>query len=178
MKTITGDLLGVKKGFIVQQTNCVTTRGAGLAGAIEKRFKFCNVYKKRINKDGSVTQSEPGTYEVFVNPESDEDPVVVCLMAQFAPGSSGNYLKGYITPEGVLDTYIQRLQWFHESMSKFLHVCARNKVDFRVEPVCIPYHIGCGLAGGDWKAYENLLHQIEREHGMEFNMYKLETEKD
>jgi hypothetical protein len=39
--------------------------------------------------------------------------------------------------------------------------------------IAIPYHIGCGLAGGEWKIISKILEQVEKEENVIFYAYKL-----
>ncbi len=178
MKTVQGDLLDVKKGFIIQQCNCNTVKSHGLSLAIERRFPYCDVYKGRKaigTRNCAATPSVPGTYEVFTHPNEDDHPVIVCLMAQWAPGKPGAYERVYpAVSTGERDTYENRLAWFREAMTDFVRHCVDTKVDFSAEPLCIPYQIGCGLAGGNWDEYQKVLQKIEDTFNIEFIVYKLD----
>lgn len=109
----------------------------------------------------------PGTYRLFA---AADQPTIVCLMAQWAPGRPGAYAHVYPEPpEGQKDTAEQRLAWFEEALTSFL-----TEVDRAGRSVCLPYHIGCGLAGGDWTEYQKILERIEKKFDLEFTVYQLE----
>lgn len=149
MRIIYSDLKWIKRGFIVQQYDCVTKKEEGLPLSIERAFPYCTIYsdeQKRV----------PGTYKIYSNPPH---PDIVCLLAQVYPGVAS-------TDD---DTPEQRLKWFVQALSDFLRNVWSEK---RNKPVCIPYQIGCGLDGGDWKRYERALEELEHQFDVEFQVYK------
>lgn len=91
---VEGDLLFWNGDCIVQQCNCVTVTAKGLSDAIEKRYVYANVYSNRAhgirkkNKLGDVVYCKPID-------KSSNDPVVVCLMTQAAPGKPGLWCRNY-----------------------------------------------------------------------------------
>jgi hypothetical protein len=177
MKIVAGNLLDVKQGFIVQQCNCNTLRAKGLADAIEKRFPYCDVYKKRapvcIRGNHALRPDTPGTYQLCRPPADAKEPLptIVCLMAQWAPGKPGDFDGIYRgLPSCTQDSYEQRLMWFVEAFTAFLTE-VNPPPD---QPICLPYQIGCGLAGGDWNAYMREIEKLEDKFGREFVVYKLE----
>lgn len=177
MRIVRGDLLDVKRGIIVQQCNCCTLRALGLAASIERRLPYCTIYKRRVpDACGRYTSKPdtPGTYELFTSDDGDPDkPAVVCLLTQWAPGKPGAHAARYPPPlDGLKDTAEQRLEWFHAAFDEFLQDAKRTGVDFSKEPVCVPWHIGCGLAGGVWEDYECALRRLERLHDVEFLVYR------
>jgi len=161
MKLVKGNLLEVSApAFLVQQCNCNTVKSKGLAAAIERRFPYCNVYQRRQPRI-------PGTYQLF---SAVDQPTIVCLMAQWAPGIPGSYDRFYPDPpEGQKDTAEQRREWFGDALTAFL-----TEVDRGGQPVCLPYQIGCGLAGGDWAEYQKILERLEKKFDLEFIVYQLE----
>lgn len=47
IEEVTGDLLKVKEGLILQQTNCICVRPHGLSEDLAKVFPYCNLYGRR-----------------------------------------------------------------------------------------------------------------------------------
>lgn len=167
MKILKGSLLNVKSGYVVQQCNCNTVRSHGLSEKIKEKFPYCNVYTRRVslgNRNRTVTPDRPGTYQLF---ESPYGPTIVCLMAQWAPGKPGHYAAYYPAPPAP-DTKEQRLRWFIESMTLFLQ--ERSNKEWTIN---LPHGIGCGLAGGDWDAYQKALQSLEQTYEIEFIIYQL-----
>ena len=74
---------------------------------------------------------KPGEIDVF--------KPVINMYAQVNLGSPNRY-----------ETERQRLQWFRSCLIKITKINDLRQIAF-------PYGIGCGLGGGDWLKYENLL---------------------
>mmetsp|Transcript_13196 Transcript_13196/g.52879 ORF Transcript_13196/g.52879 Transcript_13196/m.52879 type:complete len:322 (-) Transcript_13196:973-1938(-) len=180
-----GNILdGPAAEIIAHQCNCVTTGGnaRGLAKAIFARHPRANVYRRRAE------HSRPGTIDVA---RVDGGRVVVALFAQRYPGEPR-----------YGDTKDQRLRWFAESLrrigdallgsgddARFLsgaapfggarpitHFFAAAPRGGATRPtVAMPYNIGCGLAGGDWRAYEPLIEDFARRTGLNVKLYDLDN---
>ena len=165
---INGNLLETSCPILVQQSNCLTMYGKGLALALSKKFSYADLYGKRTSVGGKNlatkdTRGVPGTLEVLKDP-TGKGPQIACLLAQWAPG------KGkYRYPGPYKDTKDDRLQWFSSGLLKLAEYMETEGL---VE-VAFPYKIGCGLAGGDWKLYEALLVRFAEDTGFETKVYKL-----
>jgi O-acetyl-ADP-ribose deacetylase (regulator of RNase III) len=130
---ITGDLLETDAQYIAHQCNCVTTYGKGLSAALFRRFPWADTYT------GRVKPSEPGTIQVFGDGKSQH--FVVNMYAQYNPGK----------PKKTQDSALDRQQWFASCLQQIGTIPNLREVAF-------PSLIGCGLAGGDWKVYSQMLH--------------------
>jgi O-acetyl-ADP-ribose deacetylase (regulator of RNase III) len=73
---------------------------------------------------------------------------IVNLFGQYKPG-----------PPSEKELGIQRLQWFHQGLLKL------QDLSKEYHTVAFPFGIGCGLAGGQWKAYCKLLREFARTSG-------------
>jgi hypothetical protein len=82
-------------------------------------------------------------------------PCVIAMFAQYAPGKCGAWKKQYPAPKGLEDTSDNRLKWFKSCLCE-IEVQG-------VKRVAMPFKIGCGLAGGDWKEYERVLKETDLE---------------
>lgn len=83
---------------------------------------------------------------------------VINMFAQRSPGlakSSGN------------DTSVARLRAFSSCLEKIA------QMEPRPRSVALPYLIGCGLAGGDWRSYEAAIETFASETGIRVALYKL-----
>jgi len=134
MQYYTGNILDVQEGYIVHQCNCQTTSSKGLANQIFTRFPYANIYKNNKNRI-------PGTIKITYN--------VIGLFAQNSPSKPNNF-----------ETKQQRLQWFIECLQKLQHINYDN-LEYKSNILNFPYKIGCGLAGGDWDSYHNILQQFQ-----------------
>jgi len=83
------------------------------------------------------------------------------LFAQYGPGKPS---KG--------DSQEERLGWFKECLDK---VAELRDSEHGLKSVALPWGIGCGLAGGDWGSYEEVIREWARGmEGVEVVLYKLE----
>lgn len=153
IRKVSKDLLTASEKFIAQQCNCVTVKSHGLSAAISQRFKWANPYSTRKpisptrNCADKKSTDKPGTVRTLSSPSGPFS--VLCLFAQWAPGQAGDYSKYY--PSEYDDTPNNRLKWFKECLDVI------DKDESVDSPVAVPYLIGCGLAGGDWEKYSDLL---------------------
>ena len=127
-----GDLLDIRGSgrMICHQTNCTSTRAAGLAASIFKEYPWADSYKDRDRR-------ELGTVD-FMHGRNVNDPIVAGLNAQYYPGRSS---KG--------DSYGDRIEAFRE--------CLRVLYHYDCNHIYFPHGIGCGLAGGEWDHYLELI---------------------
>ena len=142
LNIIQADLLSSKGPYIAQQSNCVTKKALGLSAAIEKKFPYANHYKTRTCED------VPGTIKIC-RPQGD-GVSVICMFAQYGPGKPK---KG--------DSSIDRIGWFVQSLDQI--------VSKGITQVDMPHNIGCGLAGGDWETYKEILEK----HALKVTLYKI-----
>lgn len=99
-------------------------------------------------------RDQPGTIVLRGPEENVTGPIVVCLMAQLAPGKPGLWAREYKVNRDE-DTKEKRLSYFKNCLVKLIHVVESRKI----KTVAFPYLIGCGMAGGDWNVY---LEEINR----------------
>ncbi len=152
VKKIQGDLFDAEEKWVLQQCNCVTVRSHGLSTAIDHKWGVnpysCRRAMGRRNCAISRDIDDPGTNKVMDG--DDGKKKIICAFAQWAPGKPGHYDAFYPPPPSdKQDTTAQRLTWFEE--------CLENLDLGDDEKVAVPYKVGCGLAGGDWKQYKRAL---------------------
>jgi len=142
-----GDLLKATEKYLAQQNNCNTIKAHGLSQTIKDKYPWADPYGRRKKKSNNST-SEPDTPGTVLE-MSDEKSyhTVLCLMAQWLPGSPYKFAKYYSNTFD--DSYENRKKWFQQ--------CLDILDEKYHEPIAMPYNIGCGLAGGDWKDYEEML---------------------
>jgi len=156
--------------IIVQQCNCLTVRAHGLSADIaEKLGSYANPYAKRINTASPKKLADegargtPGRFEMCVPPNSDNKlPMVACLFGQWAPGSihAKSLLHQYPRPphSDTIETVDMRIQWFRAALIDFRDAIMQTDRPGRLH-IAIPWKIGCGLAGGNWATYEQILNE-------------------
>lgn len=157
-----GDLLTAKEEYIIHQCNCTSSTAAGLAQAITTKFPYAAPYTHRRPNPTQRSRclpedaSKPGTIQVWRSP-STETPHFIGLYAQEGPGK----------PYGA-DSRSAREGWFKHCLGLI------EKVP-EVKSVAFPWQIGCGLAGGDWSVYEEMIREWAENHSdVSVVIYKLD----
>jgi O-acetyl-ADP-ribose deacetylase (regulator of RNase III) len=130
------DILDTDCEYILQQNNCVTNKGKGLSLAIKEHFGVCP-YDGRENRD------VPGSIQIIQSKQKN----IICLFGQVYPGK----------PRYANDTKEKRLTYFREGLNALKVALEPLKDSEPTHKIAVPYRIGCGLAGGDWNDYENIL---------------------
>lgn len=138
-KIIGGNLLEAKEPYICHQTNCVTTKAAGLAAAIFDRFEYADCYSERAER---AEPDRPGTIKIYGNGTNER--YVINMMAQYYPGPSMSVPVSKSTDN--------RFQWFRECLGEIMKLHG---------DIAFPWRIGCGIAGGDWDKYLGVLARFE-----------------
>jgi len=152
MQRKTGDMFDATEQYILQQCNCMTLNGKGLAAAISQRYPYADVYGQRRREPGTryaVLEDRPipGTVEIC----DGNGPSVICLYGQYRPGKA-TYANRY--PEDFPDRTAERQVYFNEGLKALIE----HFVETGESPtIAVPHGIGCGLAGGDWRVYQMLL---------------------
>ncbi len=118
---------------LVQQCYCVSSsKGAkGLAKDIIRTFPYADFYSERTKN------SKSGTIQMKGSPHGRW---ICAFYAQVHPGSSGK----------KNDTSEDREKYFQECLDALSNV--KN-----LKSVAFPQNIGCGLAGGSWESYEEMI---------------------
>ena len=108
---------------IVHQCNATSKRSLGLASSIFKKYPSANIYSGKYKEENR----EVGT----IIERAVKDKKIINLICQKNPGKPS---KG--------DTSEDRLRWLTE--------CLKLVVKCKPSSIAFPYHMGCGLAGGNW----------------------------
>ncbi len=123
---ILGDILNIEAGIICHQVNCQGVMGAGLALSIKRKYPkayydYRDAYNNGELKLGNVIYS-------FVS----DSLIVANLCGQYTYG----FIGGNFTSYSALRKCLKNVS---EKALCYGHL------------VYIPYKMGCGLAGGDWR---------------------------
>jgi hypothetical protein len=163
-QVIEGDLLTCPDPIICQQLNCLCVKGHGLSADIAKVYPYANVYAERrargtrnlcIAEDAGV----PG--EIVVR--SGFGPIVIGFYGQYDYGTGRT---GRTSP--TQDNSALREIWFKECLVN-LEIYMKHH---RHHTVAFPYGIGCGLAGGNWDTYSQMIQDYAERTGFTVNVYK------
>jgi len=130
VEIVNDDLLNAKEVIICHQCNCTTSTPAGLALSIVKKYPSADVYKHRTK------QSTPGTITLI---SIDDKRSVIAMFAQINPSYPLN-----------ADSTNARKYYFQQCLDEIDSM----KLN---ECVAMPYLIGCGMAGGNWNSYLEML---------------------
>lgn len=134
---IKGDLLATQCQYIAHQCNCVTSNAAGLAYMVFDKYPYANVYSSEfIRRPGEIVICGDGINQRFI----------IGMLSQKYPG----------TPGGDDDNISNRLTYFDLCLSEIKKIPNLREIAF-------PYKIGCGLAGGNWDTYYNLLRRFSEQ---------------
>jgi O-acetyl-ADP-ribose deacetylase (regulator of RNase III) len=156
-----GDLLSSNETYIAHQCNCTSSQAAGLAKTITDNFPYAAPYMHRTPNPTRPSRClpsdspQPGTIQ-FWRPQEAEKPTFIGLFAQYGPGKPAKE-----------DTKKMREEWFRE--------CLEKVKGEGVDRLALPWGIGCGLVGGDWEVYEEIIRDFAaRNPGITVVVYKFE----
>ena len=131
MQIIEGNITDISEGVIVQQVNCMGAIGAGVSGAIIKKWPA-------VKKDYLAKCSEYPRQELLgmiTVTAVSRSLFVVNLFSQYSYGNSAKTGLVY-TDMDVLVHGLKTLVYLYGKTGQQIYV---------------PYGIGCGLAGGNWQ---------------------------
>ena len=146
-----GNILRAHDDIIMHQTNCTAKVAAGLAKDLFKRYPRANVYRNR------KSNAKPGSIQIIEQEEGK--PTVINCNAQVYPGKAS-----YVGP----DSSNARRAMFNKCLHEVqCYISSRTETTLSV---AVPWRIGCGLAGGDWEDYHQII--IEWAENMKKNCDK------
>lgn len=148
IKIVNGDLLLAHEQYIAHQCNCVSNYAAGLAKHMFTKFPYSDVYTKRLvrHNAGSIEVCGDGNFQRYV----------INMMAQIYPGQP-KYDTGP-------DTAIARLQYFTSCLDKIANIP-------NIQCIAFPGFIGCGLGGGVWTDYLNIIEDFHLKYKVPTSIY-------
>jgi O-acetyl-ADP-ribose deacetylase (regulator of RNase III) len=147
LNIINGDLLKSKDKYIAHQTNAISYNAAGLAAAIFKKYPYSNIYFRR--QEPSI----PGS--IVIDGDGINKRFIIHMMGQNYPGYHNEF-----------ETKEMRLNWFKNCLNEISLINDLDSIGF-------PYMIGCGLAGGNWNDYYNLIYDFSENLNINVNIYKI-----
>ena len=136
MKIIEQDILSVQEGIICHQVNCQGKMGTGIALAIHKKWpKVYNNYIGWISNPGSLL----GYFQLV---EITPNLYVANMFCQDRYGRD----KRYTDYNAVKQAFTELYNWWRKYLINL--------------QIYIPYNMGCGNAGGDWKTYSDIVEEV------------------
>lgn len=138
IKIIEGNVLNQPVNVIAHQVNCRGVMGAGLAKQIRDKYpKTYQRYKELCDWKGSEAL---GRAQVTL-PIIKKDFYVINMFAQEGYGRDKRYTD-YIA--------------LHSCLVRVRHFMCQNNL----KTLALPYGLGCGLAGGDWKLVYEIIRDV------------------
>lgn len=144
---VTGNLLEATEDLIGHQVNCQFVMGAGLARQIKS--KYPEVYKQYMSlKDVAIPKK---ALLGRIQPVAvGHDKTVVNIFSQFSYARHG-------------------LHTDYTALKRAL-MSLRELSELKELSVALPFGLGCGLAGGDWKIVSKIIEEVFV--GYEVTIYK------
>ena len=158
MKEVIGDIVRAKEKYIVQQCNCLSIFPYGLAKTLSKAFPKSCPYQYRRQLSGNIAMLEDRDIPGHVTVIESKDKFIVNLFGQVAPGKPKTYYPEYLNY--YEDTSEAREGYFKHSLDAWLDFIKESKEENVT--IAVPYKIGCGLAGGNWEKYKQMLLDFEK----------------
>ena len=147
VKVVTGNILDCQEEVIFHQCNCVSTEVKGLAESLFEKYPYSNTYKNRTQN-----KSVPGTVDVCPG-----DKIIINAYAQYYPGRA-KYAN---------DNQTKRIEFFNNCLNQLLSIESITGKD-----IAMPYNIGCGMAGGDWQTYYDIICQFSLKNNINIVLYR------
>ena len=153
LEIIETDLLNnnLNLDILCHQINCCTTTSYGIAKSINDKYKYANRY---INRNYTKIKDIPGEIYIETDLENNNNPIIVCLAGQYTPGCIGRKIN--LNDNYIIETTELRELWFKKCLDKLYDYLSK----FDNKKIGFPYNIGCGLAGGDWNNYYNMIIEL------------------
>lgn len=138
LQMIEGNILDIEEGILAHQVNCQGVMNSGIAKAI--RDKWPKVYEEYKNK-----------YDLYVSWARFGEKVDNQLgnMQVVAVGDTLAIANVY----GQCNYGTSSRQTNYGAVAKAF----RELADYRSQRIYVPYLIGCGLGGGDWEVYSEII---------------------
>ena len=148
IEIINVDICTSNTQYIAKQCNCVTSYGKGLSKTIFNIFPYSDIYTNRINY-----KDIPGN--IIVRGDGISNRYIINMLSQFYPGKA-KYNN---------DSELKRKEWFLLCLNKI-------KLIPNIKSISFPYNIGCGLAGGNWNTYYEMIQEFSNSSNIIVKLYK------
>ena len=149
-----GNLLNSDCDVIAHQVNCQSVMGAGIALQIKE--KYPTSYIEYLEDDRKPSHKLGNTLCCKLD---KQDNYLFHLYGQLRYGRN-ELFTDYIAFESSVRQMIGQIKTIESLINKSLKVG-------------LPYGIGCGLAGGDWKIIQPLLNKISFDSKTNIYLYRI-----
>lgn len=130
IKYVIGDLLESDCDVIAHQANCFKTMGAGISGAIIRKYP---IVADVDQIDPRLSHDRFGSYSCT----REMKPNIYNLYGQYAPGAHTHYM--------ALESAL---------LNMMIHLTDPDA------KIGVPYKMGCGIGGGDWTRVHRILERV------------------
>ena len=152
--TINKDILTVNKGVIVHSVNCIGGVG-GLAGAIARKWpKNAEEYRAHVRNQKLPIMLLGSVFQVNVA----HNVVVANLFGQNPVGTRERQTEYSALINGF--KRIAQTCFDGNDIVKISEYTGLEEFPNQLSDIYIPYKIGCGLGGADWKVVEEIIYKI------------------
>lgn len=154
VKTITGNLLESDCTAVIHQANCFATMSSGIA----KQIKYLYPEVLAADKGFYVPAGNPARLGRYSKADVDGPHGPLTVINLYGQYDYGCGIK--TNPEA-----------FETALDRILNDLNRSgQLDLKVG---IPYGIGCGLAGGNWKDIRRIIIDLSEKYSIDIYLYKL-----
>lgn len=151
IKEISGSMLNCSEDLLVHQVNCMGKMGAGLALQLKRKYpEIVPSYELLCSKHQNCKEKLMGT--VDIHPTKD-GKYVASIFGQMYVGRDKRQTDYEALRKGL------------EKVEGYANVFDHN--------VAIPFQLGSGLAGGDWKVVREIIEDVFGESKVQVTIYKL-----
>ncbi len=158
---VKGNLLESPVHIIAHQVNCLGIMGGGIALQIKRKWpEVFEEYKEFIEDWEYCNGGElplGHCYMTILNREPGRRTVANIFGQNGIGGTATDY-------DAVKKAFIE--------LHKYLISDKLYRYDSQI-PIGIPYKMGCGLGGGDWDTYRQMLQELEDEYNFLFIVHVL-----
>lgn len=135
MRVIERDITTVEEGIVAHQVNCQGAIGAGVSGAMCRKWPEAERAYRAFCAEAASPESLLGS---FCHVDVAPGLTVVHVFGQLDYGDAARTGRVYTDVDALAGA--------------MRHLCADA-----LAPVYVPYGMGCGLAGADWSDVERAL---------------------
>ncbi len=142
-RTIEIDIFKHNAQCIIHQANCFCRIHSGVAAGIRK------YYPEAVEADNQTVVGDIEKMGKFTSAEGKDGKIIYNLYGQYKPGTDSRKTN-------------------YESFFSGLTLIRNDIIVRNITHVSLPYNIGCGLAGGDWRIIENMIHVVFAEYSEKY----------
>ena len=156
----TGNLLNSGADVIIHQVNCLGVMGTGVARQIRERWpEVYKAYQKKCAECEKYPDYLLGHTQIV---PIGNNKYIANVFGQLGYGPGCSHTVYDKLESGIIDT-----------IEVFLNYLSHDGVR-----VGMPWKIGCGLAGGNWRKTYDIIEAIAKNENVEIELWKLPEHKE